>query len=426
MKSTQPDNKRLRPLLKRVIWLFVLASVVLVSGCGGKKIFRKNPNRQSWEDQTREFFAFGVSGIQTAGFGFVNRDGLPDLILLRKNAQGIPKIQVWLNEESKKFNPVKRVGWQGKPGDRITHMAVGDLDNDRISDVVLVGQFSDGRSAQLLFNNGKGYFYERHQVRLPSLPAGTDRIDIVDLDQDGHRDLFVYGSRGKVDSPTDRYTVRLLLNDGSGRFSDSTDLLMPPLPRGMIGSSFADYDGDAVVDAFLIYANGRNRLLINNGHGRMSDRTKNLLPFIRGKPKFADWADFDQDGDNDLLVVNSEIDPAFRSSPGEYSYTLVNDGRGYFKKGSLQALPELPSHAVYLLDANDSDIPDILILSQRGTHFLRGKGKWQFWKESRKRLPRQVVFKEMVFSDVDNDGHLDIFGVTAEQGRGLLWMNTFR
>ena len=104
----------------------------------------------------------------------------------------------------------------------------------------------------------------------------------------------------------------------------------------------------------------------------------------------------------------------------------MNDGRGYFKKGTLKVLPEFPSHAVYLLDANDSDIPDIIILSQRGTHFLRGKGKWQFWKESRKRLPRNVRFKELAFSDVDKDGHLDIFGVTAEQGRGFLWMNTFR
>ena len=114
-----------------------------------------------------------------------------------------------------------------------------------------------------------------------------------------------------------------------------------------------------------------------------------------------------------------------RSHSNEFCYMLVNQGRGYFKKGPLKVLPQYPSRAVYLLDANGSEIPDILILSSRGIHYLQGRGKWKFWKESRRRLPGNARFRELIFADVDDDDHLDIFGITAEGGVGRLWLNHF-
>ena len=45
----------------------------------------------------------------------------------------------------------------------------------------------------------------------------------------------------------------LWVNKGNGNFENLTSLLMPALPSGIRGASFADYDGDSVVDIFLVY-----------------------------------------------------------------------------------------------------------------------------------------------------------------------------
>jgi len=150
-----------------------------------------------------------------------------------------------------------------------------------------------------------------------------------------------------------------------------------------------------------------------------------LLPDIVGQSRFADWADFDQDGDNDLLVVNHSIDPKSRSYEDEHSYALVNNGTGYFRKGPLRVLPRAATRAVYLLDANGDEIPDMIILSSKGIHYLRGLGEWRFLKESRRRLPLNVDFDELTFTDINADGHLDFFGVSQKDGEGHLWLNTF-
>jgi len=64
-------------------------------------------------------------------------------------------------------------------------------------------------------------------------------------------------------------------------------------------------------------------------------------------------------------------------------------------------------------------------LSANGIHFLRGLGKWRFWKESRRRLPFNDKFHELTFADINRDGFLDIFGYAKREGRGVLWINTF-
>ncbi len=408
------------------IFVLIIFSQFINLGCSKKKIFREDPQTQSYKNYTDRFFKNLPSGIQQASFSFLNKDSNVDLALLYKNDSGKPFIKIWVNNNNIKFVPVKRIGWEGQIGDQITSMVVGDLDHDFSADVILTGKFSDGTLAKLLFNNGKGYFYSRHNVELPPLQKGIEKVDLVDLDQDGHKDLLFFGKRvTRKNGDMSDYHAQLFLNNGKGEFKDMTDLLLPPLPPGIVGTSFADYDGDASIDIFLVVDKGQNRLLLNNGHGKFQDRTSDLLPFIKDESVFADWADFDLDGDNDLLVVNRKIRKSNQTFENEYCYMLVNIGRGYFKKGPLKVLPRYPSKAVYLLDANDSEIPDAIILSEKGIHFLRGIGKWRFARESKKRLPNNVFFKGLTFGDVNGDSFLDIFGFSEKSGKGLLWVNTF-
>ena len=399
----------------------VFALMFFCAACGKSSLFSEDPKLQKYKDRTRLFLPDLKPGILKAQLAYVNRDMFPDLVLLRKGDQGQPIIRIWKNVAGKKFVPVKRVGWEGQPSDQILFMALQDVDHDRVQDLVLVGRFSDGSAAKFLFNNGKGYFYTKKEIPFPYVNPGIDRADMRDIDEDGHVDLFFTGKRvlngqGKLN----KYQTQFLINNGKGQFRDATQLLMPPLKPGIVGTSFADYDGDKTVDIFLVNGEGQNSLLTNNGLGRFVDRSSELLPVIKDRSAYADWADFDQDGDNDLLVVNRA-----KMESGESSYFLVNHGRGYFKKAEFKASPKTVFQAVYLLDANGSEFPDILLLSKKGIHYLRGLGKWRFWKESRRRLPFNNKFQALTFADVDRDSFLDIFGYAKKEGRGVLWMNTF-
>jgi hypothetical protein len=177
---------------------------------------------------------------------------------------------------------------------------------------------------------------------------------------------------------------------------------------------------------FLVYDNGQNRLLINNGVGKFLDKTESFLPKIIDQSTHADWADFDLDGDNDLLVTNKMVEKSFQSYSGETAYFLENIGSGRFVKKSNKIFPTRSLLRVYLLDANGTGIPDVIILSEKGPLYLVGKGKWDFSVETKKRFPQTNPMSEMSFGDINGDGFLDLLAITAKNNHPKLWLNRVR
>ena len=411
-------------------WFSSFLSLVLIAGlaaCGGekKRILQKNPRLQRFTDQTRLWMPQISGPIRKALFARADGDETTDLLVLKQAASGPPVMEVWLNPDKERFLPAPR-SWTGRPGDRIEDMQVGFFNRDMSHEVVLIGRFEDGSRAKLLFNNGRGYFYEDDRVSLPMVREGMRRINVLDLDQDHNLDLLLFpmGGAGKGGAGPPENPLQFLLGRGEGRFQDRTRLLWPPLPPGVAGGVYADYDNDHTLDVYLYYENGQNRLLVNNGLGKLKDITRTHLPPLRDKTLHADWADFDLDGDQDLLVVNRELDRRHRAFEREHHYALENNGQGYFTKKTLKALPPFPASGSYLLDADGDEWADLILVTSRGTHYLRGTGKWRFSLETRKRLPSGPVFADITFADINDDGYLDLFGVTP-QGRGYLWVNTF-
>src|SRR3954470_17032280 len=78
-----------------------------------------------------------------------------------------------------------------------------------------------------------------------------------------------------------------------------------PIPdiRDSYGAAIADFDGDGLLDVYLVGFRTLNRLLINNGDGSFRDKSipagvgGNLMPQgIRNLELGAGAADFDNDG----------------------------------------------------------------------------------------------------------------------------------
>ena len=397
-------------------WLLIL---FLFSACGGPKPHvADNPASQRFRDATR-FFSIEKSSVTHASFLRANQDNLSDLAVLSKAKS---ELYILINQNKKGFLKKKAGQWIQKNKEEINLFVAADLNRDGGDDLVLILGGIENPKTRILFNNKKSYFYSKGKEGEYPLMPGIEKVIPVDLDGDGDKDLFYFGRSVKA-SAKESYQTMIMINKGDGRFEDLTSLLMPSLPAGIRDASFADYDGDGVVDIFLVYSKGQNRLLLNNGVGKFSDRTSSRMPRILDDSMHADWADFDQDGDNDLLVVNRSIKKIYRGFPEETNYFLENTGGGNFKKRSHKILPRLPATKVYLLDGNGNTQPDALILTSKEVYYLQGRGRWGFSDETHRRLPRFRHFDQITFGDIDGDQFLDLFAWSRKSSR--LWLNRF-
>ncbi len=407
--------------------LRALLVLIFLNGCGAPQPHvADNPASQRFWDVTGKLFPRQDSPLKQSVFFHANLDGLPDLLVLKEVEPGRPQLQAFLNHKSRGFRQRGSGRWIEKLKDPIIFLTAADLNFDGGDDLILLIETGGKVTTQILFNNKKGYFYSREKEGLYSLWPGIEKVISVDIDHDGDRDLFYFGQKVlNAKGKPSHFQARLLINNGEGRMEDLTVLLLPRLPSGIRDASFVDYNGDGVVDVFLVYGKGQNRLLLNDGVGKFVDRTSSHIPHILDVSLHADWADFDGDGDNDILVANQRVDKHYRAYPGETLYFLENTGRGHFKKRSNKMLPRLPSYKVYLLDANGNTRTDALILTSKGVYYLQGRGRWEFVDETERRLPRFRFFQEMSFADISRDGFLDLFALSPTLGRCRLWLNRF-
>jgi hypothetical protein len=106
--------------------------------------------------------------------------------------------------------------------------------------------------------------------------------------------------------------IQILVGDGTGAFKDSSDLIFnnkPAITNFPARSVVADFNNDGFDDIFVIdsgadvtpYVGGQNKLFISNGLGQLIDQTKKLpteIAFNHG----AAVADVNNDGRLDILI----------------------------------------------------------------------------------------------------------------------------
>jgi len=157
--------------------------------------------------------------------------------------------------------------------------------------------------------------------------AGTTGLIVGDYDNDGHVDLFAcdYGGGAK-----------LYRNMGGASFADVTTSsgLAALLGSGdnVNSASWADIDGDGDLD--LTVVRGSNwedqyggALVLRNEGGTF---TSVALAEFGPAGHTPLWADFDSDGDLDLVILKSHPDPVSIPPPGYANFFYVNQGDGTF------------------------------------------------------------------------------------------------
>ncbi len=192
------------------------------------------------------------------------------------------------------------------------HIAVGDVNGDGLEDLYLCGAKESPGSLYVQAKNGS---FRKTNERLFEADRISEDTDCVffDADNDGDNDLYVASGGNEFPSSSSALIDRLYLNDGTGRFSKSPQML--PAAEYISTSCVQpeDFDNDGDLDLFAgarlrPFAYGlpvNGYLLENDGKGNFSDVTGKRAPELRGIGMITDmtWADVDNDGDPDMVIV---------------------------------------------------------------------------------------------------------------------------
>ncbi len=184
---------------------------------------------------------------------------------------------------------------------------VADLDEDGDPDVYLTAgaDAGFGDSLKRLYRNdgldvdGRLTFVDvAAECGVTDLLARGRSSSGMDVEGDGDVDIFV-AKASRVASPNS-----LFLNDGAMHFTDGAASAGLADDFGCVGGLWADYDGDGDPDLLIggeeeVFF--ETRLYRNEGNLTFTDVTASVLPGL-GQIAAASWGDADNDGDLDLAV----------------------------------------------------------------------------------------------------------------------------
>ncbi len=236
-------------------------------------------------------------------------------------------------------------------------LAVGDFDDDGLDDLYLLG----GVECRLFRNCGNGRFEDvtaRAGVAARKLEARC--AVFADYDNDGHNDLFV----GVLDAPNP-----LFHNRGDGTFEEAAARAGLVPVNDTVGAAFADFNNDGNLDLYLV--NGGN--LYRNHPDPLYNAlnaTPNVLYISNGDGTFRDetaragvghtgWGLCVSTADYDL---DGDIDIFVGNDVG-YSVLYRNRGDGTFENVAREAGISYRGSAMSASwgDLNGDGLPDLFV-----------------------------------------------------------------
>lgn len=236
-----------------------------------------------------------------------------------------------------------------------------------------------GSTCRLYHNRGDGTFAEITQQAGVELPmAKSMGIAMDDFDDDGHIDLVI---------TNDTQPNFLLRNRGDGTFAEqglAAGIAYDEMGRARagMGVDITSLDNDGVPaiaignfsrEALSLYRQVQDSFLDVSGKHRLVQSTLPTLTFGLL------FRDYDQDGYQDLILVNGHIEPEINSVQGEIQYAqppqlFWNDGESHFidvsaHSGPLFSTPMI-GRGLAAGDLDDDGDLDLLLTTNGGPAYL--------------------------------------------------------
>jgi hypothetical protein len=287
--------------------------------------------------QPLSLFAYSNPG-PTLATGDLNGDGKIDLVLGGGKSQ---PLQVFFqNHEA--FEKLETSAFEADAISENTGIALLDHDNDGDLDILVVSGGNEFRSGDAiqpkLYVNEDGQF-RKDNNSFNGISLNASGVSVADVNNDGFQDVFISSNikPHEFGSSSEQF---LFIND-KGKFRDATKEYFKELPGSVQTSKWVDFNRDGYLDLILSGHWNAPEMYLNNSGKSFSRMGSNLSDF-QGWWNDLELADFDNDGDLDLVVANWGLNSRLSASREEPVNLYLNDFDGnatsdpiltYFYKG---------------------------------------------------------------------------------------------
>jgi len=253
-------------------------------------------------------------------FTDVDSDGLEDVILC-EFGYFIGQLS-WLKQQ--KDHTYQAFQLEGVPGARLIQPY--DFNRDgRLDFFVLMAQGDEQLS--VFYNRGGGRFEKQTLLRFPPV-YGSSYAELVDFNNDGFIDiLYTNGDNADYSMILKPYHgVRIFMNDGKNHFQEKWFF---PL-HGASKALAVDFDKDGDLDiAAISYfpSKAQEGFVYFENQGSMKFKSQTFADPIQDKWMLLEKADYDGDGDTDLMLGYLERPPYNRSVPKKMTGVWVLENR---------------------------------------------------------------------------------------------------
>lgn len=344
-----------------------------------------------------------------------NSDRRPDLLVLRFGHNIL-----YENQGDGTFQDVTKKAGLGIPYLNCIVAISFDYDLDGDQDLVLGNYFqpvdlfnpstpnffpesfetaNNGGGVMLYRNNG-GIFEDVTEKAGLQLSGWTLDLGHADVDHDGDEDLYVAADFG---------TDRLFLNNGDGTFADVTKEAIGIDTKKGMNADWGDFNNDGLFDMFVTnitdeYMREGNFLWQNNGDGTFFDVSRETGTYDTGWGWAGKFFDYDNDGWQDLYVVNGWV------SGGKANYVV-----------DIFELIVQPN--VDLSDArNWPPMGDKTLSGYQENCLFHNQGGLFKNEAKRHGVNSKLDGRGVAIADFDNDGRLDMY-VSNANAKGFLFQN---
>ena len=195
-------------------------------------------------------------------------------------------------------------------------MAVGDASGDGREDVFVGG--AKGFASALYLQNSEGVMSASNERLWASEKEFEDVAAVfLDADSDGDLDLLVGGGSNEWEAGHEAYVLRLYEQEGQGIFrKNTTSLPRISVSTGVLVTS--DFDADGDTDVFVggrqipgAYPSAADSYLLRNDNGKFKNITDEIAPFLKeyGMVTDAIWMDMNADNRPDLITAGEWMSP---------------------------------------------------------------------------------------------------------------------
>ena len=236
-------------------------------------------------------------------------------------------------------------------------IAKGDINGDGLEDLFVGG--ASGQEASVYIQNENSF--EKIDNDIWTKHKALEDIDALffDSDNDGDLDIYVVSGGYEFMPNSSTYLDRLYINDGNGNFTFRRELLPSNFESGSVVKAF-DFDNDGDLDLFVgsrmkpwNYPEPASSYLLVNENGKFSNYNEDQFTDL-GLVTDAEWFDYDNDGDSDIVVVGEWMPiTVFKNQDGNFIKEEINTNLGCSSTGWW--------YSIEVGDLNNDKLPDLIV-----------------------------------------------------------------